>query len=102
VAIKDLKTINSQDYELSTIQRNTSEFAQQLIGNPLLDGNLLKDIAVSVTATEFAHGLGRKPQGYIVVKASTGVTLSDSASLTPNTTIKLTASASSTVSIWVF
>ena len=67
MALRELKTINSNDYELATVQRNTAEFAQQLVGNPLLDGNLLKDLAVTTTATEFAHGLGRASLGYIVV-----------------------------------
>ena len=102
MSLKKIKTINSKDYELSKVQRNTAAFAQQLIGNPILDGNLLEDLAVTTTATDFSHGLGRKPLGYILVKASAGVTLFDTESTTPNVTLKLTASASSTISIWVF
>ncbi len=84
------------------IQQNVSNFVDQLKSNPILDGRILKDIAVSTTATEFAHGLGRAPVGYITIKADANVTIYDTTSTTPKSTIKLTASGSATISLWIF
>ena len=102
MALRELKTINSKDYELATIQRNTSEFVDQLMKVPFIEGRLLEDLAVSTTATDFPHGLGRVARGYFIVKANAGVTLFDTASTTPAVMIKLTASATATISLWVF
>lgn len=102
MSIKDIKTIKLSDYETSSLQQNLAAFSKQLIRVPLLDGNLLTDIDVSTTAAEIAHGLGREPVGYFIVKSTAGVTLFDSASLTPKVTIKLTASATATCNIWIF
>ena len=102
MSIKDVKTLKLSDYESSALQQNLLEFSRQLTRVPLLGGNLIKDVSVSTTAIELAHGLGREPVGYIVIKSSAGVTLFDSTSLTPKVTIKLTASASATCNIWIF
>ena len=102
MSIKDIKTVRLEEYPLTTLQSNLSEFTKQLTRVPFLDGNLIQDVSVSTTAKEVPHGLGREPIGYFVVKADSSVNVFDTTSTTPKVTIKLTASASATVSLWVF
>ena len=100
--MRDFKQVNIKDFETSQLQRNTADFVQQLLDNPLLDGVLLEDIDVTTTATAFSHGLGREPRGYIIVKANASVTIYVTTSTTPKTTLKLTGSGTATISLWVF
>lgn len=102
MAIKDFKRISTQDETTNRLQGNIQEFFKQLTSNPLLDGNLIEDVAVSTTAVEVNHGLGREPVGYITVKADANVTIYDTTSTTPKVTLKLTASATATVSLYIF
>ena len=66
----------------------------------ILGGVLITSVAVSTTPVAIAHKLGRRPRGWVVVDDNTGVivwrTASDAQFLT------LDASASATISLWVF
>ena len=69
--------------------------------NPLINGRLVKNISVLSTADKVIdHGLGRIPNGYIIVSklANCDLVFKSSTSLT----ITVRASASTTISLWVF
>jgi hypothetical protein len=69
--------------------------------NPILNGRLVKNISVLSTADKVIdHGLGRIPNGYIIVSklANCDLVFKSSTALT----ITLRASASTTISLWVF
>ena len=100
--MKDFKKHNIKDFDTIQLQSNVADFLLQLTYNPLLDGRLVENVAVSTTAVAVNHGLGRAIRGYILVKATAGVTLFDTASVTPTTTVQITASASATVSLYIF
>jgi len=102
MSLKEFKTLNVKDYELAKVQDNTSEFISQIISNPILGGVLLKGLDVTTTATDFAHGLGREPVGYFIVKANAQVTVFDTVSTTPKVALKLTGSTTATINLWVF
>ena len=102
MSLKSLRASQIQDYETNTFQRNVIDFSTQLVKNPMLDGLLLTDIAVSTTAVEVPHNLGRDIVGYLVVKSDAAVSVFSSTSTTPKVTVKLTADASATVNLWVF
>tara|TARA_R110002126_G_scaffold172712_6_gene321516 strand:- start:2544 stop:2852 length:309 start_codon:yes stop_codon:yes gene_type:complete len=102
MSIKDVVTIKMTEYETTQLQQAVANFSSQLTRVPFLDGNLVEGVALTTSALEVPHGLGRTPLGYFIVKASAGVTVFDTDSTTPSVTIKLTGSATSTVSLWVF
>jgi hypothetical protein len=105
MALKGFKKINTQDYELSTVQRNTAEFTQQLANNPRLDGLLIEDIALtSGSETTVNHGLGRAIRGFEIVykNAQVDVWADDAKQIFPNSTLVLDTSATATISLWVF
>lgn len=85
----DDRSLALQDV-ISTINNNT-----------LLNGRLVKNISVLSTAdTNIDHGLGRIPNGYLIVSKLANCDLVFKSS--NNLTIKLRSSASTTISIWVF
>lgn len=72
-------------------------------GGDIHAGRLLSGIALSGTPLQVAHGLGRAPVGFILVKSSADVRIFEPGPAPdPSTFLNLQASASATVSIWVF
>jgi len=69
---------------------------------PIVSGRLIEGVNLSTSPTTINHGLGRNVQGYIIVKSTSGVTVYFTPSDFPKRTLILTASADSTVSVWVF
>jgi len=102
MSLKDFKKTNIKDYEINRLQENIGEYVAQFTSNPLLDGRVIENIVVSTTATEFAHGLGRELRGYFIVKSNTHVTIYNTTSITPKTSMKLVGSTTATISVYVF
>lgn len=70
---------------------------------PIADGVLLESVTVSATATEVAHGLGRVPRGFLLIKSTVPLTVYQaSPSAFPDSNLRLTASGTDVVSLWVF
>jgi hypothetical protein len=70
---------------------------------PILDGKLLDNVVVTTTPVEVPHGLGRRPRGWLVVKSNVSVIVYQaSESAYPELNLRLTASGTDVVSIWVF
>lgn len=101
MAIKQYKKIPTADKDLEKVQENTRQFAVQLVGVPLLDGVLLRDVSLVVgSGNKIIHKMGRVPIGYIVVDSSAATDICTSSKSTSHLT--LNSSAAATVTIWVF
>ncbi len=58
------------DRELEQMQRESARLAQRSNACPFLSGNLVKGLVFSgATPLTIDHGLGRAPQGFIVVRS---------------------------------
>ena len=75
-----------------------------LLGNPLVNGQILSGIVVKSGTNVINHGLTRKLQGYIVILNSANVTFYDSQQTNqmPDRTLQLIASGAATISLYVF
>ena len=84
-------------------QRDVVEALKQL-NLPILNGILVKDVALGTTTVRVSHTLNRVFNGYIIVKqnADARVWLDTSTSADPDKFLPLKASATVTVSLWVF
>ena len=97
------------DFPYSRVFNNAQEHVESVI-NPVLDsaiidGVLLEDIAlVSGSFTSIEHKLGRKPRGYLVIRKSAAETVYEDVGDYDNRKlfIKLRASGTVTVNLWVF
>lgn len=76
---------------INTVQDNVAEALGQLLGKDALDSKLLKDITLLPGITnKVSHGLGRKLQGYIVVRNHGGyAVLTDQQDTNPSTNLLL-------------
>lgn len=100
-----LKTFKSGNADLDRVQRQVADLVNPIQKIPLLDGVLLLDqVLTTGVENDIAHGLGREPAGYIQVAATGNCSIWDNQSTNPSPrqTLRLYASATTTVSIWVF
>lgn len=88
----------------SQFERDTKAIADKYNKTVILDGILLKNIALTATTTMVPHQLGRNYRGFKVVdKTGAGDVWRDASVTTQTqTAIALVASGNLTVSIWVF
>ena len=68
---------------------------------PFLDGNAVKELDLSTTELRIAHGLGRKPQGFLVLTRDAAQVIYES-SESDSTFINLKAGGAVTADVWVF
>lgn len=104
MGIYNFKQVSSDDKELDKVQTNIEEVFDKLSLLEILNGKFIENVSVSTTAALVPHRLRRAVKGYFLVKSDAGVILYDQESTNVNKTLflKLIASGSATVSIWVF
>ena len=99
--MKKYKKLYSSDDITRQLQDNVDAAIGPIIDKPIVDGVLLKSIALTTGSIDIvSHKLGRTPLGYIIVKRSADSTIWESE--TNKRSINLNCSADVTVSIWVF
>ena len=97
------------DFPMARVFNSAQDHIESVI-NPVLnsaiiDGVILEDIdLVSGSFTSVEHKLGRKPRGYLVIRKSAAETVYEDVGDYDNRKlfIKLRASGSVTVNLWVF
>lgn len=94
----------SADPVLNVVQAQLQRILGGLVGVELLEGRLVEGVSLAAGSNEFAHGLGRVLRGWAVVRRSSAATLYDTqdTNTRADKTLQLTASATITVSLWVF
>lgn len=100
--IPSFQGLPSQSVELNRIQGQVGKTFDKITACPLLDGILIEDVALTTSATNVNHKLNRVPIGWIVVNNNANAVVYSSAASLPKQYLTLTASASCTVSLWVF
>lgn len=99
MVVEKFTKLNFKDSLLARFQLNLEKFFFQFYSNPILKGQLLESVSLS-GSTEVGHSLGREPKGFLVTDINTGATIYRET--WTSTKIKLNASASCVVSIWIF
>lgn len=99
--ITSTPNLQSSDRVQNQTAQNIIQNLNQLLKNPLTQGNLLTGIALVSGANVIQHKLGRQIQGWVLVDVTSVITLYRSAPMN-DATLTLTSSASSTVSLYVF
>ena len=89
----------------NTAQDHVESVINPVLNSAIIDGVILEDIdLVSTGFTSIEHKLGRKPRGYLVIRKSAAQTVYEEAGDYDNRKlfIKLRASGTVTVNLWVF
>lgn len=84
---------------INTVQQNTDNALNALKSVTILNGVQYDDLAVNTTLI-FNHKLGRKPNGYLVVRKSANTNIWNT-TLTADS-ITLNSSAAVTISIYIY
>jgi hypothetical protein len=94
----------AKDAQLNAVQQNVADAVEPLAAVPFMDGVLLQSVALESGANQVPHKLGRKLQGWQLLRVRGQATVWDdqdnNASLAERF-LKLHASAAVTVDIWV-
>lgn len=89
------------DQNFSLMQTRWKSELDPILTNPLLEGVLLKNIALANGATVVNHFLGRVPLGYIIVDIDNVANIYRSQPFN-DLSLTLASNAAVTVSLWVF
>jgi hypothetical protein len=103
--IEPFRRIRTANDELRQLQDATAVVFASLAGRSLIDGVLIKDLAFTASVEKTVnHFLGREIEGWLVVKKNATADIWDGQATnpTPTRTLRLTASADVTISLWVF
>lgn len=75
-----------------------------VLANPMINGYLIPGVVLKLGVNHVNHGLGRKLQGYIIVRNNAAETFYDSQDENqyPDLTLALNASGPATVTLYVF
>ena len=91
--------------EFNIGQDHIEEVITPVLDAAIIDGVIVEDVILnSSTFTDVKHKLGRKPRGYIVIRKSAAQTVFEEAGDYENRKIflKLKASGTVTVNLWIF
>ena len=102
ITSKAFKTFAIKETETKLLQSNISDAINPILKTELIDGRLITSLIVGTSATAVNHGLNRKANGYIVVSSSVAANFFDNVPSADTKSFNLTASAATTVSLWVF
>lgn len=85
------------------VQTNLAKTLRPILQNPMVDGVHKRGVSLSTTAADIEHGLGRRPEGFVITKQDAAASIYEpSESTLPTRLITLQASASVTADIFFF
>ena len=104
MSIRSVKSIGQGEFAVDRLQEYIATAFDGIQKSEIINGVLLKDVALINGATEVAHKLGRELRGWIVVGQSASASIWDSQAThtRKRKTLMLNSSAAVTVSLWVF
>jgi len=104
MALPKYEAYNVSDPHLTKVQYKLQEALGPIFSVDLLDGNLITGVDLTTSASNIPHKLERAAKGYIVVKKNANAVVYDNESSNTNKAsfLKLIASASVTIDVWVF
>ncbi len=95
--------VQVDDETLNRVQDRIKVVTDALVANQLLEGRLVTVTLTAGAFTQVTHGLGRQPQGYIVVRRNANAVVWDQPNSTDaNAFLYLQPSATVTATLWVF
>lgn len=98
--LKPFKQQQASDPNVARLGSNIREWSEQFQEIAILSGRLIEDIELTTDPKKVNHGLKRVPKGWFVVSKDANANVWQTAK--SDTTITFDASATVTISIWIF
>lgn len=92
--------VNFEDNKVGRLQSACKEIFDDITGREIIDGIRIDDVALVTTTKRIAHGLGRVPNGWIVVGIYGSATVWEVSR--DELFLTLDCSANVTADLWVF
>jgi len=99
--VKPFRKIQTSDRDLNLVQEIIKQTFDSILRNPLLDGVVLKSVALASGSNTIGHGLGRNYVSWALFRPSAVLTLYETASPDPSQFLVLVASATAVVDLLV-
>jgi hypothetical protein len=100
------KKLFTKDDELRRVQDEVALGFQQVDRQPFMNGVILTGVVLAASSTDnlVNHGLGRVPQGFVILSknATADIWTSTTTNPRPELTLILRSSAAITATIWIF
>lgn len=98
------KKIGQRLPDVARFQDNVEQTFLSLTNKAIIDGVLIDNVNLTTSASDIAHGLGKPVTGYIVIKRNANAVVYDNEQTNTKRDrfLNLQASATVTVSLWVF
>jgi len=102
--VKSISKTQTPDRVINQLQDSLIQGIKPLIANPFLNGRLIENVSLKVGSNSINHGLGRKLQGWSIVRkrAQAGVYDTQDENEIPDKTLLLTSDAIVSVNLYVF
>lgn len=99
-----LPIMQSDSEQLSMMQTRWASILDPIIANPITSGAVLKQVQLIIGSNSINHLLGRKLQGWFLVRQRGAASIYDTqdSNSMPNLTLTLTSDANVSVDIWVY
>lgn len=99
-----LPVFKSDDQSLTLLQSAWGSQLNPVLGNPLVNGTLLRNVALASGSNTVNHKLGRKLQGWVITRQRSSGSVYDTqdSNQHPDLTLTLQASAAMVVDLYVF
>ncbi len=100
-----LPIMNSDSQEMSMMQTRWAAVLDPVVANPIVQGSLIRNVALTTGTNEVNHKLGRRLQGWIIVRQRGPASVydnQDSNSTMQALTLTLVSSAAVIVDLYVF
>ena len=93
-----------QNLGLQQTQNTWATILEPIVSNPIVNGLILKSVTLASGSNTINHRLGRKLQGWYIVRQRSAASVYDTqdSNQTPELTLTLESSAAVTVDIGVF
>jgi hypothetical protein len=103
MALKRLVTFNANHDKINRLMDNLNYCLNPIVASEIIDGVLVKEVSLNTGTNSVAHQLGRKPNGWIIVRKNNfGDVYENSVNNTPNQNIILVSSANLKCDFWFF
>jgi hypothetical protein len=105
MSLKGFKKIQAKDEELNKVQSNVEQLIEPVLNSQIINGVLLKNVILDASiVNQVSHKLGRKPQGWLIVRQRANSIIWDAqdTNTKANRTLTLSCSANVTIDLWVF
>lgn len=96
--------VQTDNREINQLQSNFAAVLDPIASRPITQGAILKGVVLAAGTTGVSHGLGKAPQGWIVIRQRAAASIYDTQDTNsiPGLTLDLVSSAAVIVDLYVF